>query len=203
MLEEETYRCSVCALPEPEELPLTLLALNCPSCSASLQVDERTRRTRCSSCQRTCLVADAAADRGHPIERMVAELALRRLHAERQQVQRGLQTITNMDLLQRRERSRQIQEEKTIRGLFLICTFLGLVLAVSSQWIWGWNWFWYMFAFSLLGTIVCSLKARALPDVGTESDTAYVGRHRLIEKLRSIDAEAQHHRQIVGEEGEA
>ena len=132
---------------------------------------------------------------------MVAELALRRLHHERQQVERGLQIMTNIDLLQQRQRSRQIREEKTIRGVFLICAFLGLVLALSSQWIWGWNWFWYMFAFGLLGTIACSLKLRALPDVKTESDAAYAEGHPLIRKLKGIDAEVRRQHQIVGEEG--
>ena len=195
--------CLGASASQIEELPLALLAMNCPSCSASLQVDERTRSARCSYCGTTCLIDEAAADRSHPIERMVAELALRRLHHERQQVERGLQTMTNLDLLQQRERSRQIQEEKTIRGVFLICTFLGLVLALSSQWIWGWNWFWYMFAFSLLGTILCSLKLSALPDVKGESDPAHAEGHPLIKKLRSIDAEVRRHHQIVGEDGEA
>jgi len=126
---------------------------------------------------------------------MVAELALRRLHHERQQVERGLQTMTNMDLLQQRERSREIQERKAIRGVFLICTFLGLVFALSSQWMWGWNWFWYMFTFSLLGTIACSLKVRALPDVKTESAAAHAEEHPLIKKLKGIDAEVRRRRQ--------
>ena len=72
---------------------MRLISINCPNCSAALDVDEQTRAVRCSYCRTTFVREQGSGDAGGQTdasERVASELALRRLFHDRRRLEKEL-----------------------------------------------------------------------------------------------------------------
>lgn len=150
-------------------------------------------------------------------ERTAAELALRRLHFERRDVQRDITNYESearmeaerVNYLHRMEiekrqtaRSLRIDEVKELRKAMLSLVFLCFVLAFITEW----RPLWFGFLGGLFFVVTAQIALFFMPKVVGSESLPILQRKQtdeelhLISKLSRIEAEIARHRQTIGAE---
>jgi LSD1 subclass zinc finger protein len=198
---------------------MVFVQINCPNCSAPLEVDSQSKSARCSYCQTTFIPRPETEARNRSAvaaERAAAELTLRRLLREQRETQLQLsgevysaqvphleaQATRSRELLSFEEtRSEKERVQKEDRKAYLQFALLPLGLALIS----GWTWPWYLVVFLLFFAAHVQLtlngirkskpsEAPPLPPI-VRSETEI----RLANRLAAIEEEIARHRNFLEE----
>ena len=137
--------------------------INCPNCSAPLDVDLQSKSARCSYCQTTFIPRPETEARNRSAvatERAAAELTLRRLLREQRETQNQLSGEVYSSqapyLEAQATRSRELlsfeatrsEKERVQKDGFKACMQLA-ILPLGLALISGWTWPWYLVVFLL------------------------------------------------------
>ena len=97
---------------------MPLIALNCPNCSAPLQIGERVRSARCSYCATNFIPNPAIPDAQRAtlaVERNASELALKRLHFEGRDADQQLQQEVNRHFIAEEQAAKSVAAQRDLR----------------------------------------------------------------------------------------
>ena len=196
--------------------------MNCPNCTAPLQVNAGSQSATCSYCRSTFVPrhdSPAISRSAVAAERSAAELALRRLKRELRETENELHTAQYLAGEPQREAERKHEreieayefdemtrgfkrdEDRRGRNSGLGCAVLVLpILAITK-----WGWLWYVIGFFIfcaliihLGVLANAKKKRPIrPFFRTKPPSG--DEVRLAQKLEEIDAEITRHRQFLEE----